>query len=165
MSEELHSARLEETEEIVRDQGIIVFSIHDEEYGIRIEEVREILELTHITPLYQVDHFIKGVTNIRGQVVVLVDIVDFLGMPPLPEVTAGMSAILISCDNREVLVLIEKIKQVLWTTEDFFNVAPATMEEGLSRYIEAIIQEPAATPIALLDVGKILDASEWEKYQ
>lgn len=51
-------------------------------YAVRIERVREILEITHITPLPLMPDFVRGVMNLRGAVVPVIDLAARLGLPP-----------------------------------------------------------------------------------
>lgn len=51
-------------------------------YAVGIDSVREILEISHITPLPLMPAFVRGVMNLRGAVVPVIDLSARLGMPP-----------------------------------------------------------------------------------
>lgn len=51
-------------------------------YAVRIDRVREILEVTHVTPLPLMPAFVRGVMNLRGAVVPVIDLAARLGLPP-----------------------------------------------------------------------------------
>ena len=58
----------------------LTFAIADEEYGLEILKVREIIGYMDITPVPQTPAYVKGVINLRGQVIPVVDLRTKLGM-------------------------------------------------------------------------------------
>lgn len=53
---------------------IIVFSLDKEEYGVLIDDIREIIKMTDITPVPDAPNFIRGILNLRGKIVVIIDL-------------------------------------------------------------------------------------------
>jgi chemotaxis signal transduction protein len=62
----------------------LTFSVADEEYGISVLTVREILEYDTVTRVPKTPAFIRGVINLRGRVVPVVDLAVRFGLPPSP---------------------------------------------------------------------------------
>ena len=62
----------------------LTFSVADEEYGISVLRVREILEYDTITRVPRTPEFIRGVINLRGRVVPVVDLAVRFGLPRAP---------------------------------------------------------------------------------
>ena len=64
--------------QVGREQGkiiqMIVFHLEDEEFGADIAQVREIIRRGAITPIPDSPDFIKGVTNVRGEIAVVIDL-------------------------------------------------------------------------------------------
>ena len=76
-NEELARAR------IARLSGkYLFFSLKGQEYGINILKIREIIGLMPITPLPETPEFIKGVVNLRGRVIPVIDLRLHLGLEP-----------------------------------------------------------------------------------
>ena len=63
-------------------QQFLRFALGEERYAVRIDAVREILEVTQMTPLPRLPQFVRGVMNLRGAVVPVVDLGARLGLPP-----------------------------------------------------------------------------------
>ena len=59
----------------------LTFVMADEEYGLEILKVREINGYMDITPVPQTPAYVKGVINLRGQVIPVIDLRSKLGMP------------------------------------------------------------------------------------
>ena len=56
------------------NKQVVVFRLRDEEYGIGINNVREVLKMLPVTALPHSDHFIEGVINIRGSIIPVVNL-------------------------------------------------------------------------------------------
>lgn len=61
---------------------LLRFALGDERYALRIEAVREILEVAKTTPLPLMPAFVRGLMNLRGGVVPVIDLGARLGLPP-----------------------------------------------------------------------------------
>lgn len=53
---------------------VVIFALGQEEYGMPIEVVREITRLGEVRPIPQAPHFVKGLINIRGTAIPLIDL-------------------------------------------------------------------------------------------
>ena len=72
-----------ETTETIRDLGgkYLTFHLDDEEYGLEILKVREIINIMDITSVPQTSDFVEGVINLRGKVIPVVDLRAKFGLP------------------------------------------------------------------------------------
>ena len=73
-TQESHGAALE------KEGKYLTFALANEEYGLEILKVREIIGYIDVTAVPQTPHFIKGVINLRGQVIPVVDLRAKFGM-------------------------------------------------------------------------------------
>ena len=64
-----------------RGRKFVTFFLGSDEFGFEIEKVREIIGLIGITPVPQVPEYVKGVINLRGQIIPVVDLRQRFGMP------------------------------------------------------------------------------------
>ena len=62
-------------------QSLLRMAVGDEVVAVGIEDVREILQVTRMTPLPRTPEFVRGVMNLRGAVVPVVDLAARLGRP------------------------------------------------------------------------------------
>lgn len=60
----------------------LIFSLAKESYAVEVARTREIIRLTEITPIPQLPPFVRGVINLRGKIVPIVDLRAKFGMPP-----------------------------------------------------------------------------------
>ena len=80
------------------------FYLGEKTYGLDILSIQEIVRLPDITPVPQAPEFVAGLTNLRGQIVVAVDLRKLFGLPPLPRSQAPINIILSS--KEELLSLL-----------------------------------------------------------
>ncbi len=72
---------VKETEDTTgEEQQYVTFSLNDEEYAVAARNVREIIELTNITKVPQLTEHFRGVINLRGTIVPVVDLKLKFGM-------------------------------------------------------------------------------------
>jgi purine-binding chemotaxis protein CheW len=89
----------------------LVFQLANEEFGIRIVKVREIMGIQHITEVPQTPPHIKGVINLRGKVIPIVDLRLKFGVPAA-EYTARTCIIVtqVTSQNSTILTGMAKVK-------------------------------------------------------
>jgi len=138
----------------VPEIGLVTFFLGKEEYGIPIERVREIIRVGDITRVPEAPPHIRGVTNVRGRILPVVELRSRLGMPPL------------EIDNRSRILLVEAHERVLGILTDSVgetlklptpSIAPPP-EEVLSVHTDYIVGvgRMAARLIILLDLDRAL---------
>src|SRR5260370_36039429 len=74
---------IKEKEEVVQQQ-YLTFFLADEEYAINIQRVKEIIEYTTVTRVPKMPEWIRGVINLRGNVVPVVDLTVRFGLEESP---------------------------------------------------------------------------------
>ena len=109
----------------VREGKYLTFVLADEEYGISILKVREIIGMLPITSVPQTPSFVKGVINLRGKVIPIMDLRSKFGMPPM-DYTEKTSIIVV--DVRAVSGFIQ-IGVVVDHVSEVVNIREADIED------------------------------------
>ena len=122
-------------------------------FGINVFKVKEVLQCPKLTALPQRNAVIKGVANIRGQTISIIDISKAMGGRPV-EVT-DTSFVIISEYNRSVqgflVSSVERIVNMNWEA-----ILPPPKGTGRSNYMTAVTEIDGEL-VEILDVEKILD--------
>ena len=115
-------------------QEFLVFTLGDEEYGIDILKVQEIRGYDQVTRIANTPAFIKGVTNLRG---VIVPIVDLRVRFSLPDVQQDDSTVVIilNLNNRVVGIVVDGVVDVLSMDMDQIKPTPDFASMLSSRYL------------------------------
>ena len=91
------------------DVQVVAFKLRNEEYGFSILNVQEIKGLTDITPF--APDFIKGVINLRGSVLPVIDLKKRLGLEDTPY-TANTRIVIVQHDEVSVGMLVDAVTEV-----------------------------------------------------
>jgi len=152
-----------EAEEIQHGQYLGFFS-GDEEYAISILQVKEILQYEVITRVPGTPPSIRGVINMRGSVVPVVDLAVKLGLPE-SEVSARTCIVIVETDidgERAVMgVLADSVSQVIDLRPDEIQPPPPFGTRVHVDYLQGMASSGRKF-ILLLDIDRILSASEAE---
>lgn len=93
------------------------FSIGNEEYGVEILKVREIIGVLDITPLPQTPDYVKGVINLRGKIIPVIELRRKFNMPSV-EYTEETCIIVVevqnpvTADNFQMGVVVDSVSEV-----------------------------------------------------
>ena len=94
---------------------VVAFKLHDEEYGVSILNVPEIRNLTDITRVPFAAEFIKGVINLRGSVLPVIDLKQRLGLAETPY-TDSTRIVTVTVDDLHVGMLVDAVTEVMTIT-------------------------------------------------
>lgn len=138
---------------------VVVFGLVDkskvrEEYGVSIEQVREIRALENITRVPKAPTHVRGVMNLRGKIISVIDVKQKLGFESDVE-TAAKSRILIADINGILTgLLVDEVDQVMRIPVKDVEPSPAGSSE--SPYIKGVAKTQGRL-IILIDLEKLLE--------
>ena len=169
MADEVNSSTMDNppSEELmgigVRLQGkYMTFKLADEEYGLEILKVREIIGLMEITRVPRTERFIRGVINLRGKVIPVVDLRLKFGMEKT-ENTDQTVIIVVQYSVRDtdftMGILVDEVLEVLSIDADQIEPPPSFGSAIDTAFILGIGKAEKRV-IFLLDIGKVLTTEE-----
>ncbi len=143
------------------------FRIGDEEYGASVSEVINILELQEITKVPKAPDYMKGVINLRGKVLPVIDTRVKMGLAPI-EFTENTCIIVMELhwNNEEIVVgaLVDEVKAVLELDENQMEDAPGIGSVFTSRFIRNMAKVDDRF-IMILDLIKLFSLEETRELQ
>jgi purine-binding chemotaxis protein CheW len=135
---------------------LITFRLDGEEFGLPVEMVREVIRVGDITRVPQSPAHIRGVTNLRGRILPVVELRTRLGLAPLnPRSTARI--IVAEVRGRVLGLLVDSVAQVQKVPADRVVAAPDEVKSAHTDYITGVVQLFDRLLI-LLDLARALDA-------
>lgn len=132
----------------------LTFVLAEEEYGLEILKVREIIGLMDITAVPRTPEHVKGVINLRGKVIPVIDLRLKFGMQEI-EHTAETCIIVVSVNEAEIGVLVDKVSEVLDIESDKIEDAPSFGSEVDTEFIMGMGMADEKVTI-LLDIDRVL---------
>ncbi len=138
---------------------VMTFNIGDQVYGIEIQYVIEIIEMTHITKVPHVPNYIKGIINVRSKVVPIVDIRTRFGKPEIPY-TSRTCIITLSLNDVSVGIIVDSVADVEDIHTSDISATPQSRNVNENDFIQYMIRSENNTTKLILDVAKLLDEEE-----
>ena len=139
---------------------LVSFFIGNEEFGIEIVKVQEIIRLIKITEIPNSPEFVDGVINLRDRIIPVIDLRIKLGMLKI-EHNSSTKIIVIEIDNKTVGFIVDAVSKVLRIPLNITEPPPKIVNRINSEYITAIGKLEDRLLI-LLDLKKILTLEEKE---
>ncbi|MBP3232784.1 chemotaxis protein CheW [Anaerovibrio sp.] len=127
-------------EQVVSDGEVqvVAFKLRNEEYGFSILNVQEIKGLTDITRVPFAPEFIKGVINLRGSVLPVIDLKRRLGLEDTPY-TANTRIVIVQFDEVSVGMLVDAVTEVRTIdANDIDSTRAVTGNDAAARFISGI---------------------------
>lgn len=128
----------------------IVVNIGNEQYGINIKYIDNIVRVQKITRVPKAQSYYKGVINLRGEIIPVMSIRVKLGLQE--EVYTDKSRIIIvKVDNASVGIIVDQVKEVVTLDDENIEKMSVDVNEEFSGYISAIGKSKGEL-ITLLDI-------------
>ena len=160
-SEDINDRFLEEESEDTMEGKFLIFRIKDEEYGIAIRNVMEINGIQNITELPDTPHYVKGVINLRGKVIPVIDVRLRFGMEAR-DYDERTCIIVVSIREMQVGLVVDSVSEVLDIPDDKVEPPPKSQKGAGSRYILGLGKVEESVKI-LLNIQKLLFDEELEQ--
>jgi purine-binding chemotaxis protein CheW len=150
-----------QTISIVKKQ-FLTFRLANENYGLELSQTREIIEYSGITEVPLMPNFLRGVINLRGEVVPVIDLSVRLGRKPI-QVQRRTCIIVVEIQNNEqnhVLgLLADAVSEVIEIEEDNIEGAPSFGAKIRADFIQGISKQGDEF-VVLLDANSALSIRE-----
>ena len=130
----------------------------DEEYGIDITKVKEIIGVMSVTHIPRTPPYVKGVINLRGKVIPVVDLRLKFGMPEIPH-TRETVFIVVEVSGALVGIVVDTVREVLNIHGEEIEPAPQFGARLNTEFILGMGKVQGKVKI-LLDIEKALSAED-----
>lgn len=134
----------------------LTFFLADEEYGIQILKVQEIIGMMNLTTVPRTPSFIRGVMNLRGKVITVVDLRLKFGMPPI-EQTESTCIVVVQAQGVEMGLVVDQVSEVLNIASSDIDDAPSFGTDVETDYLLGVAKCEGRVKL-LLDIDKVLSA-------
>ncbi len=147
-----------------RDGKYLTFALAEEEYGICILKIKEIIGMMPITTVPQTPEFVKGVVNLRGKVIPVMDLRLRFGMEAI-EYDERTCIIVVEIEGRsgdvQIGIVVDTVSEVLNVAGEDIEDTPTFGTKLDTEYILGMAKMEGGVKI-LLDIDKVLNADEIE---
>ncbi|QNH60695.1 chemotaxis protein CheW [Hymenobacter sediminicola] len=141
---------------------LIVFRLGEEEYGLRIEQVKEVTVTPEIARMPKTPPFVKGIANLRGDIIAIINLEERFRLRPADEELPTVSYTLaIEAKDYTIGIVVREVPQPLSVPVSSIEKAPEFIQDINinDKYIEGIVKIDGRI-IIVLDMLKLLTPNE-----
>lgn len=133
---------------------LVTFALDREEFGIPIGQVREVIRISDITRVPQARQHVRGVTNLRGRILAVVEIRTRMGLPAAT-ITPRSRIVVVGIGERVLGILVDGVSQVVKVPTVTVAPAPQEVVSPGADYITGVARWNSRL-IILLDLERLL---------
>jgi purine-binding chemotaxis protein CheW len=169
-----------EAEKKKKNIQVVVFGLDQEEYAVEITDLQEIIKIPDITPIPNAPEFISGILNLRGKIVVVIDLEKRFSLVR-EDSQKAKHIIITEIEGSNYGVLVDQVNEVLRISEDSIQPTPDLVSAKINAdYLSGVIvldkknkesaakedesgdvkSEDASRLIILLNLKKLLQEKE-----
>ena len=156
-----------EEKELLETGQYLAFKLEDEVFAFDISKVREVLEFDTVTKVPQTPEMMRGVINLRGSVVPVVDMRIKFGMCGTEKTVNTVIIIIeIELDDESTMIgaLVDSVKEVMDLDTDHIEPPPSIGSQLNTEFIRGMGKQDNQF-IIILDIEKIFSSEELELVQ
>ncbi len=139
-------ALVDEKEQV--SQQFLTFLLEDQEYGLEIFKIKEIRGYAPITPIPNVPAHVRGVMNLRGTVLPVIDLRMKFRLPAV-EYNKFTVIVIATVGDKTVGLLVDAVSDVLMVSNDSIREAPDFGTAVDTRFINGVFQSKDHLAVAL----------------
>ncbi|MHB8780819.1 MAG: chemotaxis protein CheW [Candidatus Geothermincolia bacterium] len=138
---------------------LVIFQLGKEDYALEVARVKEIIPVTGITRMPNAPGYLKGIINLRGQIIAVLDLAERLGIAADAE--ADRRIIVLDLEEVRAGVLVDNVLEVGRVPAG--SLEPSPLAQGEAGAIKGVIQY-ASKLLILLDPAAILAGEAVESF-
>ena len=153
-ADELGAARPAEAVAPVPELHLVTFTLDREAYGVPVQRVREVIRVGEITRVPQAPEHVRGVTNLRGRILPVVELRTRLGLTPA-SLTPRSRVVVTEAHGRILGLLVDAVLQVTRIPADTVQPPPDDIRTPEADWLAGVARRPDRLLI-LLDLDAVL---------
>jgi len=134
---------------------LATFYVRDSVYGIDLLKIQEINKLLVLTPVPGAPPYVRGVLNLRGRIVTVIDLGYKLGLPETRVNRKGRN-IIVHSEGEHIGLLVEQIGEVVRVNIEEIEAPPANMNGIPGDFFHGVIKTDDLL-IGILDIENVLE--------
>ena len=155
LKEDLQAAKKED------NTSFITFTLDNEVYAVPIQTIEEIIGLQEISLLPNVPDFIKGVINLRGEIVPIMDLRLKFGLEA-KEYTPFTVFLIVRVDDRLMGMVVDNVADVLVIEPGKVQKKPSFSAKISTDFINGVYKDSQEDLVILVDVPSLIKPEEWD---
>lgn len=148
-----------------RRAKFIVFTLAETNLAVTLEDVLEIHRMPRVTPIPNVPDWVLGVTNLRGDILSVVDLRGLLGLGASPSERSGLIMVVRSRDHEVTTALVvDRVPGMATLDPERFAMPTSGLDGPLAHYLRGVAEDRDRL-LALIDMDALLRSAEMRQFQ
>jgi purine-binding chemotaxis protein CheW len=141
-----------------RSLQIVVFKLGNEEYGLEIDQIKEVVITPTITKMPQTSSYVKGVANIRGSVIAIFDLEERFNLTRTIQSKGNKYTLVVESDDVKLGLLVSEVPKTVSVKSNDLDESVGIINDANAdtNYIKGIIKSGERL-IILIDIFKVID--------
>ncbi|MDD2613456.1 MAG: chemotaxis protein CheW [Methanosarcina sp.] len=141
---------------------LVTFELSGEEFGVDIMQVSEVIPVPRITRIPQAPECVKGLINLRGKILVVIDLNKRLGFSP-NETDSLSRIIIVEIKDTVIGMLVNSVKEVMLLPLSSIEATPETIKSRINAEYLTGVGKVGNRLLILLNLAKVLGEEEIEE--
>jgi len=143
---------------VTRNLQIVVFKLGNEEYGLHIDQIKEVVITPNITRMPQTPSYIKGVANIRGNVIAIFDLEERFNLSRTIQTQGSKYTLVVESDEVKMGLLVTEVPNTVTVNANELDESIGIINDAHAEnnYVKGIIKTGKRL-IILVDIFKVID--------
>lgn len=141
---------------------LVIFELSGEEFGVDIMQVSEVIPVPRITRIPQAPECIKGLINLRGKILVVIDLNKRLGFPS-KETDTLSRIIIVEVKDTVMGMLVNSVKEVMRLSLSSIQPPPEMIKSKINAEYLTGVGKAGNRLLILLNLAKVLGEEEIEE--
>ncbi len=151
---------MDKPETMPEEHELIAFRVGRQEFCINVMMVREIRGWTEATMLPKAPRYVKGVINLRGSVLPIIDLAVRLGMPGKAPTERNV-IIVVQVLQRQVGILVDAVSDILMAEKSAIQPLPDVTSDHAKRFLKGLLAMDGRM-VSLIELDGILPEEDLE---
>ncbi len=137
---------------------LVVFHVGDIVCGMNINDIQEIKKVEEITKVHHSPDYVRGVTNLRGQIVTVIDVRKKLHMEINKQLDM-MQVIFVNNTGEPIGLLVDQVEDAVMVDEKNIEPPPANIKDVQGKYLTGVYKMEGLI-VSVLDKDKVIAKDE-----
>jgi purine-binding chemotaxis protein CheW len=133
---------------------LVIFGLNGAWYGLEASLVQEVILVEDNTIVYHSPSYVRGIINLRGKIVTVLDLETKVGLPAHP-VQVDSRILIVPWQQEQVGLLVEVVAEVVSLSKDQIDPVPMNISDGLRRFLSGVCKIDNRL-IGIIDLEKVL---------
>ncbi|CZF81037.1 Chemotaxis protein CheW [Grimontia celer] len=141
-------------------QKNLIFSLAEEQYGIPLSSVKEVIGMVKVTPIPHMPCFFKGLINLRGKIISVIDLRLKLGLEEKAYEPKKTAIIISDVNSLTVGTIVDDVNEVVGFTDEQIETKLEISSSIKREYIHGVAKADDNRLVLLLDILNVLEPEE-----